>query len=966
MDRGIGVFVFLMGELVTAVFLAVAALGVVVVFLRLPEGRALLLAEAEQAARNAGIQLKMEGLSGSVPFDWRLDRLSVADEDGRWLDATGIYLLVDVQALFDRRLVVTRVGAERIRLDRLPGGRGGSGDEPVTAPAPPLPIRIDSATIDEISVSEAVAGRLLSLRAEARAEADPAAEGARGRLRLEGMGGFIDTGWELTAATLRLPDALARLGENRIDAPVEVTLTDGLVSGRVTAALGDLGALAALAGQTAAGRATLDVTLGVEAGTQSVALSATGRGLSAGGTSVAEVTAKADLRDLRGHPNGSADANAAGLAFGGTALKSVELRFEGGMDAASVTAKVTGGAPDTPDAEAEVRMARAGSETTFRLERLSARYRGETARLREPATLTLGPDRARLSSARIEALGSAITAEGGFEGEAIAARLRAEGVALSLVQRFIPGLAIDGRGELTARLGGTRATPSGELTATVRGVSVAAATEAGAPPVDARVEGHWRDGRLTATGTAATTDRSFDLRLDGALPLRLDPDTMVPAIPADARLEARARGTAQAALLNTLLAAGGDRAAGTLRFDLTANGPLTGPRFGGTAALDGGRYENRESGAVLTGITARINASGDTVRLDQLRGQTPGGGTLTASGTFRPMAPGQPLAFTIAARNAQIAARDIATASADADLRLAGPLTSPELSGTVRVRRVDVRIPDRLPPQIVDLKVEVAHGAGSFPLPRRKPAPAGAGSEAGGPSALRLNVGVDANARVFIRGRGLDAEIGGRLRAEGTADAPRLTGQLHLIQGRLELLGRSFAFDRFNVVFDGTNPPDPRLDVQAKASGNNVSVLVLVGGTASNPTLQLTSPEGLPQDEALSRVLFGKSVAVLGAGEAVQLASSIADLSGVGGGDLSGRLRRSLGLDRLQFTSGASGGSVAAGRYVSDRVYVGVRQSIGGESAAEVQVDITDNIKAEAQVGATGGSRVGVTFEWEY
>ena len=57
----------------------------------------------------------------------------------------------------------------------------------------------------------------------------------------------------------------------------------------------------------------------------------------------------------------------------------------------------------------------------------------------------------------------------------------------------------------------------------------------------------------------------------------------------------------------------------------------------------------------------------------------------------------------------------------------------------------------------------------------------------------------------------------------------------------------------------------------------------------------------MPQDELLSRILFGTSITNLSAPEALQLASAVAALqSGSGSLDPINALRRAVGLDRLR------------------------------------------------------------------
>jgi translocation and assembly module TamB len=94
-------------------------------------------------------------------------------------------------------------------------------------------------------------------------------------------------------------------------------------------------------------------------------------------------------------------------------------------------------------------------------------------------------------------------------------------------------------------------------------------------------------------------------------------------------------------------------------------------------------------------------------------------------------------------------------------------------------------------------------------------------------------------------------------------------------------------------------------------------------------------------------------------------------------------LRGGLGLDRLSLGSGSgptSGTTVEAGKYVSRNIYVGARQGISGGTQAQVQIDLTRNLKAQATVsagtsatatqGATAaqdsGSSVGLSYQFDY
>jgi translocation and assembly module TamB len=222
--------------------------------------------------------------------------------------------------------------------------------------------------------------------------------------------------------------------------------------------------------------------------------------------------------------------------------------------------------------------------------------------------------------------------------------------------------------------------------------------------------------------------------------------------------------------------------------------------------------------------------------------------------------------------------------------------------------------------------------------------------------------------------RGLDAELQADARVGGTVAEPAVTGGFSLVRGRLDLLGKTFDFRQADVTFEGRDLT-PRLAVAAEARSREVTAVVRVTGTATRPEIALTSVPDLPQEEVLARLLFEKSPSQLSAFEAAQLAQSVAQLAGIGGGPgVVDTLRRSFGLDRLEIDGGSgtgagdggTSGGVSAGRYVNDRVYVGVEQRFTGESRARVEVEITDNIRVESTVGPQTGTGVGVNFRWDY
>jgi translocation and assembly module TamB len=248
---------------------------------------------------------------------------------------------------------------------------------------------------------------------------------------------------------------------------------------------------------------------------------------------------------------------------------------------------------------------------------------------------------------------------------------------------------------------------------------------------------------------------------------------------------------------------------------------------------------------------------------------------------------------------------------------------------------------------------------------------------------IGLDVKIDAPRAVFVRGRGLDAEVGGELQVAGTSASPQVSGGLELRRGTFDLAGASLKFTSGKVGFTGqgvTQKIDPALDFEAQTTANNITAKLDITGYADAPKITLTSSPELPQDEILSRLLFGVSIKELGALQVAQIGAALASLGGVGGGGMNPLMavQKSLGLDRLSVGSAAGGGtSVEAGRYVSDRVFVGAKQNVSGGTQTEVQVDLTRHLKLQATLGTGGtaqgatpdndpGSSIGLSYQIEY
>ena len=136
---------------------------------------------------------------------------------------------------------------------------------------------------------------------------------------------------------------------------------------------------------------------------------------------------------------------------------------------------------------------------------------------------------------------------------------------------------------------------------------------------------------------------------------------------------------------------------------------------------------------------------------------------------------------------------------------------------------------------------------------------------------------------------------------------------------------------------DGHGATDIAIRATVTKRGDSLTVDL----SASDPQVTFSSTPELPQDEILARLIFQKGMGELSPLQIARLAAAVSELSGGSGGLLS-RLRASTGLDDLDIVTDEKGQtSVAAGRYITENVYLGVQQGMSiqardGASCAEL------------------------------
>lgn len=598
------------------------------------------------------------------------------------------------------------------------------------------------------------------------------------------------------------------------------------------------------------------------------------------------------------------------------------------------------------------------------LQQAQARYHGQTLRLLAPARLSYA-DGLAINKLRLGVQRAIISVDGRV-APALDLRASVHELNSALVSAFVPGVLAAGSLDVDAQLAGTSSAPSGLVTVKATGLRFAGSTVRDLHAVDLHATAHLK-------GNAAQLDAQ--LSAGGASQLTLAGNAPLGAVGA---LNIKLSGKLDAALANSILEARGQRAEGALSVDATVTGNPRSPEIGGTIDLAQGDLRDYTQGVHLSGITAHLVGSQGTLRIASLVAHA-SPGQLSMTGTIGVLQPKLPIDLQLTAQNAQPIASDILTANLNADLKVKGTLRERiDVSGTVDLKRTVIGIPNGLPPDVAVLDV-------------RRP-----GQAQPPPAESKLLIALDINLHaprdLLVQGRGLNAELGGDVHFGGSTDDLLASGSFDLIRGTFALASSTLTFSNGRVSFNGAglkHKIDPTLDFTAQTTAADATATLHITGFADAPQFDLSSTPPLPQDEILARLLFGESASQLTVLQVAQIGAALATLGGVGGSGPNplAKVQKALGLDRLSVGGGSStgapgtqstGASVEAGRYVSNRVFVGAKQSTTGFTQAEVDVDLSKHLKLQTRLGngtATTqgttpendpGSTVGFMYQFEY
>jgi translocation and assembly module TamB len=585
------------------------------------------------------------------------------------------------------------------------------------------------------------------------------------------------------------------------------------------------------------------------------------------------------------------------------------------------------------------------------------RFDGREAKLAGPATLSWDAEGWHLSNTRLaSSLGTAeISGDWGTSRRLLA---RLDRVSLGLVSLAWPTVNLAGRVSGTLDLAQQRgAAPSGRAELRLIGLSRSAITTT-STPIDVGIN--------AVLGPDGTVLRALVMRagaVEGRGQARIGAVTnwreglIASMAAASVTGQLRYAGPAQDLWGLSGLTALDLRGAAQVAADLS--GTLGDPVISGRIIARNGRVEAPLLGAVASAVSldARFNAS--RLELTRFSG-TSGAGSITGTGSIDlSLERGFPMDIRMQVKDAAILGRDDISAIGSGNVRVATDEYGGVVSGTLQLARTEYRVGRTA---VADVPVLTVTEKNVRVLGRRV-------SQYVPPTRWLYNLAITAPRDLRVTGMGIKSEWQADVRMRGAANAPELFGRVQLVRGEYDFAGKRFQLTRGDIRFQGLYPPDPIINVVAENVSNGFTAQLSIEGTAQRPQIRFSSVPSLPEDEVLSRVLFGARVTDLSAPEAIQLAGALSSLRG-GGFNPIGAVSKGLGIDRLRILpADATMGrktSVAAGQYLGRNVYVELATDAQGYTATSIEIGLTRSLSLLSSVATLGGTSAGLRWTKDY
>ncbi len=396
---------------------------------------------------------------------------------------------------------------------------------------------------------------------------------------------------------------------------------------------------------------------------------------------------------------------------------------------------------------------------------------------------------------------------------------------------------------------------------------------------------------------------------------------------------------------------------GKLALAITGSGTLGAPQL--TGDINGDQLGVRwvEQGIKLRNGVLRAQLQGDRLLLKQLafEGEQ---GTLNVQGEarFASARPTVQMTLTLDKLLALSSPERLLVLSGDSNITLDDKQL--KIGGKFKAERAIFELPSESGPTISDDVVVLGREAN--------------GGKTGESLPLQVDVMLDLGERFFIKGKGLDAQVGGSLRVRvDHGQLPRANGSIEVIKGTYSAYGQKLVIRRGILAFSG--PIDnPGLNILAVRPvpeiEGNVEAGVEVRGNALAPRARLVSTPTVPDTEKLSWLVLGHGTDSASASQFDALSTAANALFGATqGASLQAKVAQSIGIDEFGIgrAQGLETTVLTFGKRISSRAFLTYEQGVSGASTlVKLRYQLSKRFSLQAETGTS--TALDLFYTWSF
>jgi hypothetical protein len=404
---------------------------------------------------------------------------------------------------------------------------------------------------------------------------------------------------------------------------------------------------------------------------------------------------------------------------------------------------------------------------------------------------------------------------------------------------------------------------------------------------------------------------------------------------------------------------------GRLNGDVQFLGSLAAPDIRGKMQLRRGAINLVEQNVTFRSIESDVQFSRDRIELERFTMTS--NGNLTARGLIRMDAfQFQEIDMTVNARNFRASdSRDL-QAFVSTNLNLTGTLEAPKVSGSFTLDRGVIFL-DNFGERTVEEVQFDGEESTAF-------------QDSDFWKALTMEMKIISNRNFLVRNRTrpeINLQLNGELDlVKSPGDEVQVFGTMGANEGFVTQLGKRFTVERGDLTFSG-QPENPEISVRtlyALRQPSDIKIWYIIEGTAEDPQFRYESDPEMELQDIVSYTVFGRPFHSLMAWEQTVSGRSDAAVADAAFDILLDRVEQiaseRLGIDMLQIdntrSSGNSGTTIKAGKYVSDRLFVAILQELGSNVSSQIMIEYMLRRNLELVITGSDSYQSGIDFMWKY